>query len=926
MDPKDGPPSETDPAGPAPRRPFGARAVLLGLALAAFVAGFTYFNDAVVRQTFFIGNFLPVSVFGLVLLAALGLNPLLARPARSRRWPAWLGPLRPVELAVVAALGLGACGWAGSGYFRTFLTVLVVPGDQVRANPGWRSAGVMSYAPGGDPAIAPGQLRGLAGGERSLAAALGLPASASEPPGGAEPASLTLEVARRLTDGDRALLVSLADRSAAPAGDADRALGALNALIEAPGWVERLPPALLPPAAAAALAEADALEAERAALLGRQGELLAERGAEAGAQTPAAAEVQAELEGLRSHARSIEEPGAAAGARGAARSRAARAVLHAALPDHVAPTPRGAAALPAGGRPDPWVTDAALAGRPLTPGAGWSLDQLPWPLWAPVLLRWGGATLLLAGMGLGLALVVHPQWTRRELLPYPIARLLEEAAAPEPAEPGERRRTTPAVLGRGTFWTGFALIAGVHLVGGLHAWFPAVPEVSLSFNLNPLRALFPVASTVPGSEGVFSARLFPSVAAFACFLTLSVGFSLGVSMLLWLALGALFLGAGASFTDGFYGPGSGNLLRAGAYAGMSVVVLYTGRHFYTATAIRSVGLGGLLGERGTVDASAVWGARLALLGGLGAAAVLRDLGMETLTALGFVLALAAIWVVMSRIVAETGCFYLQPGFLSVGIASGLLGDAALGPTGLVLLGLASLLFLGDQRETLMPFLLHALRLADPPRAQGPLSGAAAPPTPRSGVGRFAPWLALSVVGSFFLALVVTFLWQYNAGIDASDRWARLWLPVMPWDALTRSVSGLAAEGRLAESVFAGGLERLSLVEPREGAWAWFLGGLAAVALCASARLRIPGWPLHPVVFLVWGTTPMSRFAWSFLIGWLVKLCVIRLGGTRAYRSMRPFLVGVISAELLMALLWIAVGAVYYAATGKTPASYTVFPG
>lgn len=973
----------------------------LGLLLAAAVAGFAYFNDSVVRQTPFIGNFLPVSVFGLALALALGLNPALSRLGRSRRWPAALGPLSVREVCVIAALGLGACGWAGSGYFRTFLTVLVVPGDQQRANPGWVAAGVLSYVPGGDPRLAPGQLRGLSGvavasaeapsplpeaaearggdfpdasaGVRavdasgSLAAALGLLPEAQ--PAGPPPGPLAAAVAAQLGEADRLHLLELARSPAVSDTDASGVLRTLNRLIEAPGWVQALPPAALPPAARAALLEADALEDRRSKLLERQAEVLA---AQTRARTPnaaantddddgspaqsadpadasALAALQAQLESLRAHGRSIEDPGGPAGALRTARSRAARAVLVAAAPAHVAAPPRGAEALPAGGRADPWVTDAALAGRPQAPGAGWSMGQLPWPLWAPALVRWGGATLLLAAMGLGLALLVHPQWTRRELLPYPIARLLEEAAEPSPATtatattatvPGSRfRSATPDVLRRGTFWTGFALIAGIHLVGGLHAWFPAIPDISLSFNLNPLRALVPVASTVPQADGVFNARLYPSVAAFACFLTLSVGFSLGVSMLLWLALGAAFLASGAAFTDGFYGPGSGNLLRAGAYAGMSLVVLYTGRRFYTAAATRAVGLGRLLPHAGApVDRSAVWGARLTVLGGLGAAAVLRDLGLDTLPALGFVVALAAVWVVMSRIVAETGCFYLQPGFLPVGIASGLLGDAALGPTGLILLGLASLLFLGDQRETLMPFLLHALRLADPPagargeaRASGapgePIAPPCAPPrAARPGAGRFALWLALATAASFVLALGVTFWWQYNAGIDAADRWARLWMPVQPWDQLTRSVTGLAAEGRLAESVFAGGLERLGLVDPRPGAWAWFLGGLVAVSVCAFARLRVPGWPLHPVIFLVWGTPPMSRFAWSFLLGWLVKLCVIRLGGTQAYRAMRPFLVGVIAAELLSALLWIAVGAISYSLTGRTPASYTVFPG
>ncbi|BAM02251.1 DUF6785 family protein [Phycisphaera mikurensis] len=942
------PPPDPDPET-APRRPRrrSLRAVVLGLGLALFVAGFTYFNDAVVRQTPFIGNFLPVSVFGVTLAAALGLNPLLSWLGRGRAWPRALRPLKPVELGVVAALALGACGWAGSGYFRTFLTVLVVPGDQVRANPGWSAAGVMSYVPGGDAALAPGQVRGLAG----VAAAGGVAAARSADPAagaGVDPASslaaalgllpdlpaagpAAAAVAAQLTAEEAAFLASLAGQASASGTDTAEALRALNRLIENPGWVESVPPPLRPAGTHAALSAAGALEAERSRLLGAQAELLARRArvAPAPAEDPdaarAAAGLQARLESLRAAGRSIEEPGGRGGSLRAARELAARELLAAALPAHVAPPPRGGAVLPAGGRPDPWITDAALAGRPAAPGAGWGLGELPWPLWVPVLLRWGGATLLLAAMGLGLALVVHPQWTRRELLPYPIARLLEEAAAPDPLRGGAG---APAVLRRGVFWAGFALVAGVHLLGGLHAWFPAVPAVPLGFDLNPLRSLFPVASAVPGADGVFNARLYPAVAAFACFLTLPVGFSLGVSMLLWLALGAAFLGSGAAFTDGFYGPGSGNLLRAGAYAAMSMVVLYTGRRFYAAAAVRGVGLGGLLPGGGAgVPASAVWGARVAALGGLAAAAVLRDLGLAAPLALGFVVAVAAVWVVMSRVVAETGCFYLQPGFLPVGIASGLLGDAALGPVGLVLVGLASLLVIGDQRETLMPFLLHALRLGDPaPGRVGVGAPAVGDAAGSRGVGKLAAWLALSVASTFVLALVVTFLWQYNAGIDAADRWARLWMPVQPWDQLTRSLSSLSAEGRLTEAVFTDGLARLGLLDPRPAAWSWFLGGFAALSICALLRLRIPGWPLHPVIFLVWGTTPMSRFAWSFLVGWLVKLCVVRLGGTRAARSMQPLLVGVIAAELLMALGWIAVGAAYHLATGKTPAGYVVFPG
>ena len=48
------------------------RAVALGLALGMLVSVATYFNDWIIGQTLFIGNYLPISVFGTVVVLALG--------------------------------------------------------------------------------------------------------------------------------------------------------------------------------------------------------------------------------------------------------------------------------------------------------------------------------------------------------------------------------------------------------------------------------------------------------------------------------------------------------------------------------------------------------------------------------------------------------------------------------------------------------------------------------------------------------------------------------------------------------------------------------------------------------------------------------------------------------------------------------------
>ena len=116
------------------------RAVLIGLFLALVVSGATYFNDWVIGQTLLIGNHLPISVFGFAVLVLLGVNPLLARLSARL-------PLRAAELCVVVALGLAACGWPGSGFFRGFTTITAYPAHWLKTKANWQSAHVVRYSP-----------------------------------------------------------------------------------------------------------------------------------------------------------------------------------------------------------------------------------------------------------------------------------------------------------------------------------------------------------------------------------------------------------------------------------------------------------------------------------------------------------------------------------------------------------------------------------------------------------------------------------------------------------------------------------------------------------------------------------------------------------------------------------------------------------
>lgn len=103
------------------------RSVFLGLLGAVAICGVTFLNDRILRGTYLIGNNLPISVYGLLIIFAVFVNPWLRRLAFSGR-----------ETAVILALTLAACCIPSSGLLRTFPGVLILPKHYERTEAGWR--------------------------------------------------------------------------------------------------------------------------------------------------------------------------------------------------------------------------------------------------------------------------------------------------------------------------------------------------------------------------------------------------------------------------------------------------------------------------------------------------------------------------------------------------------------------------------------------------------------------------------------------------------------------------------------------------------------------------------------------------------------------------------------------------------------------
>jgi hypothetical protein len=107
------------------------RSVAIGIFGVILLCGFTFFNDMVIRGTFLVGNFLPFSIMGSLILFLLLGNPLLA--LFGKRWA-----LTGQELAVIIALLFFACFIPGRGFMHHFTNVLMFPHHYTRTNSAWK--------------------------------------------------------------------------------------------------------------------------------------------------------------------------------------------------------------------------------------------------------------------------------------------------------------------------------------------------------------------------------------------------------------------------------------------------------------------------------------------------------------------------------------------------------------------------------------------------------------------------------------------------------------------------------------------------------------------------------------------------------------------------------------------------------------------
>jgi hypothetical protein len=95
--------------------------------------------------------------------------------------------------------------------------------------------------------------------------------------------------------------------------------------------------------------------------------------------------------------------------------------------------------------------------------------------------------------------------------------------------------------------------------------------------------------------------------------------------------------------------------------------------------------------------------------------------------------------------------------------------------------------------------------------------------------------------------------------------------------------------------------------PQWGMGAAVLVGGVFSLLLNFLRVRVPGFPFHPVGYAVASSWGMSVLWIPMLIAWVLKLLLLRYGGLRTYRMALPMVFGVIVGECVLGSLWTIIG-------------------
>ena len=511
-------------------------------------------------------------------------------------------------------------------------------------------------------------------------------------------------------------------------------------------------------------------------------------------------------------------------------------------------------------------------------------ESVPWILWIKPLLIWGLFVFIFYLTTLCLSTILRKQWVERERFSFPLIQIPIQLAA-EPA----RGTLLNAFFKNRLLWAGMVLPVILHLINGLHAHFPTVPEIPLIYNIH--RAFTEKPWHTLGWWPAMRLVIYFSVIGIASLLTLEVSFSLwffylffklqyiimnasGLSISPWISCSRQVMGGYLVFVPAVFWIGREHIADIFRFSvsrnafdrtnGADGVLL---RNPKTTLSFSTIS------ERG--DRNEPLPYRVALLGFLFGFAILTVFlvvaGMTTWVAVVTLLSIFFTSIVLTWMVVNGGLLLVQAPFFPSEYIDITLGSGAVGQKSLAILSFQRT-FLRDWGEFMMPNFLHSFKAADEVRL------ARRKVVPIMGIA-----IAVAALVSVYFSLTLI----YDKGALFLQSWSFVVAPRNYFQRMS------------------------SLIQfPVETKWDEvysMIAGAGFTGFMLWMRQNFVWCSLHPIGYLLGATYPPFHLWSSIFIGWFIKYTALKFGGASTYRKLRPVAFGLIFGEYVMVGVWMIVG-------------------
>lgn len=506
---------------------------------------------------------------------------------------------------------------------------------------------------------------------------------------------------------------------------------------------------------------------------------------------------------------------------------------------------------------------------------------VPWGAWIKPAVAWSLFTFSLLGALLCLLLIVRRQWTENERLTFPLASIYASVL-----EPPERGKVFNSLFCSRSFWVAFGVVFLIHGCNALKQYWPMYfPIIPIRFDLHDVFSEEPWRY----AEYYFKrATLFFTIVGICYFLPSQIS----LSVWFFYVLVQISIMAAGSYRLSEYTWSMRADQFSGAVVPYGAVLIWVGRQHW-ATVIRQMFRGHRGGEsfgRYLPYAAIGWGFVGFSALGIGFLCAAGASLIGATVAMGCMLTLH---LMVARIVAETGMPFVNfPGtpisrFWLYGIDSQGHGLRTTMRSHFLTQMMGSI-YVSDIRESPAVYTSHAYRLADDVYADGPQPKAWRRALP------FTLCVLLAIVVGFYASGVGKLYTEYThtVTLDESQRW--------PLDAY-------GTNQNIRENTLNRAFDyRPPSTGPREthSKLGHFAFGAGVSTVLSIARLKSASFPFHPVGFLLCASWPVGQIWFSMLVGWLLKVLIVRFGGTELYRKARPFFIGLILGEAGAGSFWL----------------------